>query len=57
MNDNLEDLKVMINVLELDLVKFYTKGNKAASVRARKTLQNIRAQALKMRGEISQARK
>ena len=55
--DNLEDLKMMVSQLEIDLEKFYRNGNKAASIRARKWLQNIRAQALLMRKEISKTRK
>ena len=55
MND-LEDLKVMLERLEVDLAKFYQKGNKAASIRARKTLQEIKAQAQDIRMNISQER-
>jgi hypothetical protein len=54
--NNLEDLKVMINRLEVDLTKFYTKGNKAASIRARKTLQEIKGQAQNIRMDISEVR-
>jgi hypothetical protein len=55
--DNLENLKFMIDKLEVDLNKFYTKGNKAASIRARKTLQEIKNQAQVIRVHISQTRK
>lgn len=55
MND-LEDLKIMLERLEIDLVKFYQKGNKAASIRARKTLQEIKSQAQDIRMNISQER-
>lgn len=54
--NNLEDLKVMIDRLEVDLTKFYTKGNKAASIRARKTLQDIKGQAQNIRMDISRVR-
>jgi len=54
--NNLEDLKVMINRLEVDLTKFYTKGNKAASIRARKILQDIKGQAQNIRMDISEVR-
>ena len=50
------ELKVMINRLEVDLTKFYSKGNKAASIRARKTLQEIKEQAQNIRMHISQTR-
>ena len=55
--NNLDELKYMIEVLEIDLAKFYNKGNKAASIRARKTLQEIKKQAQKIRMDISQTRK
>ena len=55
--DNLDDLKNMIDQLEVDLLKFYNKGNKAASIRARKTLQDIKQQAQNIRMDISQTRK
>ena len=53
---NLDDLKIMIDRLEVDLVKFYGKGNKAASIRARKTLQEIKEQAQNIRMHISEKR-
>jgi hypothetical protein len=55
--DNLEDLKMMVSNLEIDLVKFYNKGNKAASIRARKMLQNIKIQSQVIRIDISKTRK
>lgn len=55
--DNLEELRNMIDRLEVDLAKFYKKGNKAASIRARKTLQEIKAQAQNIRMDISKTRK
>ena len=55
--NNLDDLKVMIDRLEVDLTKFYTKGNKAASIRARKTLQDIKAQAQNIRMDVSRIRR
>ena len=54
--DNLEDLKILINKLEVDMSKFYKKGNKAASIRARKTLQDIKALAQTIRVDISKTR-
>ena len=55
--DNLDKLKFMLEELEVDLTKFYKKGNKAASIRARKMLQEIKAQAQVIRVHISQTRK
>tara|TARA_R110000796_G_scaffold252137_1_gene385314 strand:- start:12382 stop:12558 length:177 start_codon:yes stop_codon:yes gene_type:complete len=55
--NNLNELKNMIDLLEVDLVKFYKKGNKAASIRARKVLQDIKSQAQNIRMDISQTRK
>jgi len=53
----LEELKKLIEELEVDLLKFYDKGNKAASIRARKKLQNVRALALEIRKHVSETRK
>tara|TARA_R110000796_G_scaffold18980_2_gene57143 strand:- start:8935 stop:9114 length:180 start_codon:yes stop_codon:yes gene_type:complete len=53
----LNELKEMVSRLEVDCEKFYKKGNKAASVRARKVLQEIRLQAHEMRKDISEVRK
>ena len=55
--DNFEELRMMLNDLEVDLKKFYFKGNKAASIRARKTLQDIKAQAQEIRVHVSQTRR
>ena len=55
--DNLNELKNMVDRLEVDLAKFYNKGNKAASIRARKMLQDIKQQAQDIRMHISQTRK
>ena len=55
--DKLNELKDLLDKLELDLIKFYEKGNKAASIRARKTLQEIKAQAQEIRVDVSETRK
>lgn len=49
-------LKRLVEELEVDAEKFYTKSNKAASVRARKKLQEIKAQAQNIRMDISTKR-
>lgn len=51
--ENFEQLKTLIAGLEEDAVKFYEKGNKAAGVRVRKTLQEVRTLAQAMRLEVS----
>lgn len=51
--ENFNDLKTMIASMEEDVVKFYEKGNKAAGVRVRKTLQEVRTLAQAMRLEVS----
>jgi len=55
--DKLNELKQLLDLLEVDLLKFYDKGNKAASIRARKTLQDIKAQAQEIRVDVSETRK
>jgi septation ring formation regulator EzrA len=55
--DNYEELEALLNQLKVDLEKFYNKGNQAASVRARKTLQEIKEQAQTIRMDISKTRK
>lgn len=51
--ENFNDLKTLISSMEEDVVKFYEKGNKAAGVRVRKTLQEVRTLAQAMRLEVS----
>lgn len=54
--NKLEDLKILIEQLEFEMTKFYDKGNNAASIRARKLLQSIKAQAQIIREDISDTR-
>jgi hypothetical protein len=51
--ENFNDLKTLIASMEEDVTKFYEKGNKAAGVRVRKTLQEVRTLAQAMRLEVS----
>lgn len=51
-----EILESLMSRLKVDLEKFYQKGNQAASVRARKTLQEVKAQAQNIRMDISAKR-
>lgn len=55
--NNYEELEFLMGQLKVDLEKFYLKGNRAASVRARKTLQEIKEQAQNIRMDISKTRK
>jgi hypothetical protein len=47
------ELKGMVAGLEEDAAKFYDKGNKAAGVRLRKGLQDIKALAQTLRQDVS----
>jgi|AntDeeMinimDraft_6_1070357.scaffolds.fasta_scaffold04831_6 hypothetical protein len=54
--NNLDNLKRLIEELEVDAEKFYNKQNRTASVRARKILQEIKSEAQNMRMDISRKR-
>ena len=47
-----DELKMIVQELEVDLDKFYEKSNKAAGRRARKSLQNLKFKAQQIRSEI-----
>ena len=51
------ELKNMIEALEEDVTKVYTKNNKAAAIRVRKSLQEIKESAQKLRIEVNETRK
>ena len=51
--ENFNELKAMIAGMEEDVNKFYEKGNKAAGVRVRKSLQDVKTLAQTMRQEVS----
>ena len=51
------ELKKLIEELEEDVTKVYTKQNKAAAVRVRKNLQGVKDAAQKLRLEINENRK
>ncbi len=55
--ENFNDLKAMIASMEEDVVKFYEKGNKAAGVRVRKALQDVKTLAQAMRQDVSSKNK
>lgn len=55
--ENFNELKETLLALEEDAVKFYDKGNKAAGVRLRKGLQDIKAMAQVIRQDVSSKNK
>jgi hypothetical protein len=50
--NRIEQLRSMVSDLEVDMNKFYDKGNKAAGTRARKQLQELKKVAQEVRLEI-----
>lgn len=54
--EKFQELKQFLGSLETDFQKFYQNGNKAAGVRLRKAMQDIKSKAQDIRTEI-QARK
>lgn len=52
-----DDLKNLVDGLQDDLDKFYSKGNKTAGTRARKTLQDLKTLAQEVRLEIQDKKK
>jgi hypothetical protein len=55
--DKYKELETMVTNLKDDVTKFYEKGNKAAGVRIRKSLQDIKALAQAIRVDISEKKK
>ena len=51
--EKFNELKTLVANLEEDATKFYEKDNKAAGVRLRKGLQDIKAMAQALRLDIS----
>ena len=51
--EKFEELKTLIASIEDDATKFYEKGNKAAGVRLRKGLQEIRTLSQALRQDVS----
>lgn len=54
--NKLDKLKSLIEILSIDINKFYGSGNKAASIRARKVLQKIKEESQNIRMDISKTR-
>ena len=53
--ERFEDLKAKLTEIEEEAEKFYTKGNKAAGTRVRKSMQTIKALAQDVRVAVSAA--
>jgi hypothetical protein len=51
--EKFNELKALVSSLEEDATKFYEKENKAAGVRLRKGLQDIKALAQELRLDVS----
>ncbi len=51
--ENFNELKETLLALEEDAIKFYDKGNKAAGVRLRKGLQDIKSMSQTIRQDVS----
>lgn len=54
--DKYNQIKELLNGLETDFNKFYGAGNKAAGVRIRKAMQELKALAQEVRVAISEAK-
>jgi hypothetical protein len=55
--EKFNELKMLVANLEEDATKFYEKDNKAAGVRLRKGLQDIKAIAQALRLDVSEKNK
>ena len=55
--ERFNQLKEMVESFEKDFDKFYVKENKAAGVRVRKHMQDLRALAQEIRAEVQAKKK
>lgn len=55
--EKFQELKTLIASIEEDATKFYEKGNKAAGVRLRKGLQDIKTLSQVLRQDVSSKNK
>jgi len=55
--DRFNQLKSLVDSFEKDFEKFYQKDNKAAGVRVRKHMQELRALAQEIRVEVQSRKK
>ena len=54
--EKFEEIKNLINSIEEDIVKFYEKGNKAAGVRIRKGMQDLKTLAQEVRSNVQEVK-
>jgi hypothetical protein len=52
-----QQLKALVESFEKDFEKFYVKGNKAAGVRVRKQMQELRQMAQDIRTDVQSQKK
>jgi hypothetical protein len=55
--EKFNELEALVASMKEDITKFYEKSNKAAGVRVRKSLQDVKAIAQAIRVEISEQKK
>lgn len=55
--DKYKELQDLVASMADDVSKFYEKGNKAAALRIRKTLQDVKAVAQELRKDIAEKKK
>ena len=55
--DRFSQLKELVDSFEKDFQKFYEKGNKAAGVRVRKHMQDLRSFAQQVRNEVQELKR
>ena len=55
--EKFNELEALVASMKDDVTKFYEKGNKAAGVRIRKALQEVKALAQVIRVDISEQKK
>ncbi|TVQ71391.1 MAG: histone H1 [Balneolaceae bacterium] len=51
------EIKSLVDDLEVDMEKFYSKSNKTAGTRARKTLQDLKKLSQEIRVDIQNSKK
>ena len=54
--EKFEEIKALIEAVEEDVDKFYVKGNKAAVVRIRKAMQEVKNAAQELRVHVQETK-
>lgn len=54
--EKFKEIKELIELTEIDIEKFYVKGNKAAAVRIRKAMQEIKNKAQELRIHVQETK-